>query len=100
MFWRLGIPGDWDRWQDDPWDLTRPTRLPIRVGTAGWVARMCSGLDAAALEDTATFKERARFKSRVRLEAVLSTLRCLDATINKASPQGAVDLLDPFGEES
>ena len=99
MFWRLGIPGDWDRWQDDPWDPARPTQLPIRVGTAGWVARMCSGLDATALEDTATFKERARFKSRVRLEAILSTLRCLDATINKASPQGAVDLLDPFAEE-
>jgi hypothetical protein len=99
MFWRLGIPGDWDRWQDDPWDLARPTRLPIRVGTAGWVARMCSGLDATALEDTATFKERARFKSRVRLEAILSTLRYLDATIHGASPQGAVDLLDPFAEE-
>jgi hypothetical protein len=99
MFWRLGIPGDWDRWQDDPWDPARPTQLPIRVGTAGWVARMCSGLDATALENTATFKERARFKSRVRLEAILSTLRCLDATINKASPQGAVDLLDPFAEE-
>jgi hypothetical protein len=100
MFWRLGIPGDWDRWQDDPWDIARPTTLPIHVGTAGWVARMCSGLDSTALEDTTTFKERARFKSRVRLEAILSTLRCLDATIHMASPQGVVDLLDPFAEES
>jgi hypothetical protein len=100
MFWRLGIPGDWDRWQDDPWDLARPASLPVRVGIAGWVARMTSGLDATALEDSATFKERARFKSRVRLEAILCTLRNLDETMHNASPQGAVCLLEPFAEQS
>jgi hypothetical protein len=98
MFWRLGIPGDWDRWEDDPWDLARPAGLPVRVGTAGWVARMTSGLDARALEAAATFKERARFKSRVRLEAILSTLRNLDETIHNASTQGAVCPLEPFAE--
>src|SRR5690606_10506139 len=23
LFCRLGIPGKWDRWQDDPWDVER-----------------------------------------------------------------------------
>lgn len=70
---------------------------PCRHGRLGGAHVFRLGRDA--LENSATFKERARFKSRVRLEAILSTLRCLDATINKASPQGAVDLLDPFAEE-
>jgi hypothetical protein len=99
MFWRLGIPGDWDRWLDDPWDLARPTKLPISAGSAGWVARMCSGLDASRLEGNLTYQERARFKSRVRLEAMLSTLRRVDAAVQKTSPSGVIDLLDPFVEK-
>jgi hypothetical protein len=97
MLWRLGVSGDWDQWQDDPWDRPRPTRLPIPVGTAGWVARLNSGLDSTALDGNATFKERARFKSRVRLEAILSLLRRLDAQAHPVV-RSEIELIDPFAE--
>jgi hypothetical protein len=85
IFWRLGIPGDWDRWKDDPWDLERPKRLPgtPAFAVAGWVARMCSGMDTMQLDASANFTERASYKSRIRLEAILSTLQSLDVEIAK-----------------
>lgn len=47
LFWRLGIPGIWDKWSDDIWDSPRPERSPQagEFGKAGWVARMQSGRD-------------------------------------------------------
>jgi len=52
LFWRLGIPGDWDYWQFEPWDLPGPANYAADAGCfayAGWVARLDSG--QAELED-------------------------------------------------
>jgi hypothetical protein len=45
MLWRLGVPGNWDRFRPDKWDFPRP-HLTARAGLfqfAGWVARLNSG---------------------------------------------------------
>ncbi|TRC98933.1 alginate lyase family protein [Mesorhizobium sp. WSM4303] len=45
MLWRLGVPGPWDRFRDDPWDFPRPSLAPDAglFQNAGWVARLDSG---------------------------------------------------------
>lgn len=46
LFWRLGVPGDWDYWRFEPWDLQRP-EYDVEAGCfahAGWVARLNSGM--------------------------------------------------------
>lgn len=74
---RLGVAGGWDIARDDAWDLPRPQLSPeaSAVGTAGWVARLSSGmadLEAAAGQ---TGREVARN------EAVIGTLDALDAAV-------------------
>ena len=45
LFYRLGIPGNWDRWRIFPWEEPRPALGGDagRWGVAGWVARLFSG---------------------------------------------------------
>lgn len=45
LLWRLGVPGPWDRFRDDPWDFPRPSPAPEAglFQNAGWVARLDSG---------------------------------------------------------
>ncbi len=45
MFYRLGIPGGWDGYMDDVWDIPRPelSKDAGACGAAGWVARLFSG---------------------------------------------------------
>jgi hypothetical protein len=45
MLWRLGVPGNWDTWPLEPWDLPCPpyAREAGAYGRAGWVARLSSG---------------------------------------------------------
>lgn len=52
LFWRLGIPGPWDKWAIEPWDLPCPnySRDAGLFAKAGWVARLFSG--QAHLENT------------------------------------------------
>lgn len=88
MFWRLGIPGEWDRWRDDPWDQARrpKSKEACQFGTAGWVARLFSGMKSLELVNTASFKKRGIS----RLEAIISTLRQVDMTVSGkyADPEG------------
>ena len=87
LFWRLRVPGEWDRWTDDPWDLPRRPRSPEagQVGTAGWVARLESGRDDLEREDRAGFLERGQ----ARREAILATLDRLDAALPPPDPDPA-----------
>ncbi|MDX8528172.1 alginate lyase family protein [Mesorhizobium sp. MSK_1335] len=76
MLWRLGVPGPWDRFRDDAWDIPRP-RLAADAGlfqNAGWVARLDSG--RAHLE-----VGRAGFRARLgkRDEAIVGMLDRCDA---------------------
>ncbi|WP_206022138.1 alginate lyase family protein [Billgrantia bachuensis] len=45
MFWRLGIPGKWDHWHIEPWDIPCPdySKDAGAFAKAGWVARLFSG---------------------------------------------------------
>lgn len=45
LLWRLGVPGPWDEFEDDPWDPPRPalSREAGRFAWAGWVTRLDSG---------------------------------------------------------
>ena len=46
LFWRLGVPGDWEHWQFEPWDMPGPENYAKEAGYfayAGWVARLDSG---------------------------------------------------------
>jgi hypothetical protein len=76
LFWRLGIPGKWDRWKDDPWDQARRPFSPEagQFGTAGWVARLFSGEASLEQGSKESFHKRGTF----RLRSVLSTLHEAD----------------------
>lgn len=45
LLWRLGVPGPWDEWAAEPWDLPVPPYAPDAGAwqRAGWVARLPSG---------------------------------------------------------
>lgn len=77
LFWRLGISGPWDRWKDEPWD--RPRRPPAAdaglAGSAGWVARLSSGVNELEEQgDASSFRNRGL----VRAAAIRSTIDMLD----------------------
>lgn len=84
LFWRLGIPGPWDHWPLEPWDLPFPEpdrRLP-EIGRAGWMARLYSG--QAALEqgtNSAARTEALVGRGRARIEAITGLLDRLDNTL-------------------
>jgi hypothetical protein len=76
LFLRLGIPGTWDGWPDDVWDMAR---APLSedagsAGEAGWVARLFSG--QAKLEADKVTGLRGR--GEARLEAITALLDRLD----------------------
>ncbi|MDN2584327.1 alginate lyase family protein [Aquibium sp. ELW1220] len=79
LFWKLGIPGDWDLAGDDVWDVPRPERTTrgAEFGSAGWVARLPSGRShlEAPLKSSQTGRELARN------EAIVATLDDLDRDV-------------------
>ena len=79
LFWRLGIPGDWDNWKDDPWDVKRRELSPEagQFGVAGWVARMFSGMQNLELD--------SKKRGLARTDAIISTLQHLDASLSQAN---------------
>ncbi|OLO07795.1 hypothetical protein BTW08_10560 [Salinicola sp. MH3R3-1] len=76
LFWRLGIPGKWDRWKDDAWEQPRRELGPEagQFGVAGWVARLYSGMGSLEIGT----RQSARARYLVRQEAILSALQSLD----------------------
>lgn len=72
LFWRLKIPGQWDKWRDDQWELPRAETSPEarQFGVAGWVARLASGQASLEAEDKQSFKNRGR----VREQAIKTTI--------------------------
>lgn len=93
LFWRLGIPGPWDKWPDHPWDLPRSETSPDagRFGCAGWVARLDSGKHGLEQADAASFKNRGQ----MRATSVIVTLDQLDeALIQRRSDPSALRSYD------
>lgn len=79
LLWRLGVKGPWDEYRDDAWDQQR---LPVspeanRVGRAGWVARLSSGMTTL---ETAT-DHAALHRGFARSGAILATLQQLDTQV-------------------
>lgn len=85
LFWRLGIPGKWDSWEDEPWDLKRPriSDEARQFGVAGWVARLFSGMESLEQHNLKSFRERGV----ARVESIISTLQNLDAELSGMSPE-------------
>lgn len=55
LFWRLGVPGNWDEWLVEPWDLPCPGYAGDAgcFEWAGWVARLFSGNSALEVAEGA-----------------------------------------------
>jgi hypothetical protein len=108
LFWRLGMPGPWDNWADDPWDLHRRELSPeaYAFGVAGWVVRMYSGVKQ--LESAG--KTSARKRGLARQEAIWSAIAHIDALTCEAArdpwgltfyPKAALDRVKAaFGNET
>ena len=65
LFWRLGLPGLWDQWLDEPWDQPRrPTLKPLPAcPRAGWVARLHSGVVDQGC-GAAVLSQQSRYSAR------------------------------------
>jgi hypothetical protein len=97
LLWRLGVPGNWDTWMVEPWDLPCPDYAE-QAGCfewAGWVARLFSG--QKVLETNTELKTLIR-RGTVRVTAVQ---RMLDDLDRKADHSGRSAQRDCFtsGEE-
>jgi hypothetical protein len=78
LLWRLGVPGPWDEWTDDPWDVPRPAHASIaaKYVRAGWVTRLSSGRSDLEEPGLVAAKERASERTR----AILAFLDSLDSS--------------------
>jgi hypothetical protein len=87
LFWRLGAPGEWDRWRDDPWDPPRRPRAAEaeQAGVAGWTARLGSGRSALEGPERASFLDRGA----ARRAAIVATLDRLDTGLAPPDPDPA-----------
>lgn len=93
LLWRLGVPGKWDTYVDDAWDLPRAGIQVDKaaVGKAGSVARLFSGRsEFEAHSEHATLQ-----RGMARTQAVLATLRHLDIVTAGARPDLAMSVTIP-----
>ncbi len=76
LFWRLGVPGPWDRWRIEAWDSPKPRRAPSTgsFGYAGWVARLHSGQGHLESSHHSTIGRRGL----ARIDSVIGALDDLD----------------------
>lgn len=76
FLWRLGVPGPWDNWRIEPWDLPYPAFCADaqKYGWAGWVARLFSGQEN--LEQDA--RDARAQRGSARIHAVTNLLDSLD----------------------
>ncbi|WP_018872900.1 alginate lyase family protein [Thioalkalivibrio sp. ALJ16] len=81
LFWRLGIPGKWDRWKDDPWEQPREESSSDAGawGVAGWVARLASGKAHLEASTTESFKNRGRERQKAIRAAINHVTREVSA---------------------
>ncbi|MFW5717682.1 MAG: hypothetical protein ACOC0E_09580 [Spirochaetota bacterium] len=95
LLWRLGVPGAWDEWAIEPWDLPYPDYCADAGAwhEAGWVVRLPSG--NAQAEVGLGSRSRRLF---LRADALTGFLRRLDAELIERHAESARPLL--FFEES
>ncbi|MEA2061530.1 MAG: hypothetical protein U9P10_13705 [Thermodesulfobacteriota bacterium] len=75
LLWRLGVPGKWDAWELEPWDLPVPGYAAEAgaFGRAGWVARLRSGRDGLEKDPVK--------RTLARVDAVKAMLDGVERTI-------------------
>lgn len=90
LLWRLGVEGPWDNYRDDAWDQKRSpvSAAADHVGSAGWVARLFSGM--ASLEGNTHHSMLNR--GFARSEAIVATLRHLDVQLAGADADSPVSV--------
>jgi alginate lyase len=107
LLWRLGVPGNWDAWPDDPWDLPRPERSKAAglFERAGWVGRLFSGRTDL---ETAT-KTSLIGRGLARVDAISATIADVDVQVLQGSidpnrliayDEDAIDALVAAGDDT
>lgn len=99
LLWRLGVPGGWDSWPIEPWDLPFP-QYAADAGkwvTSGWVVRLASGRPDLEKGETSL-----NDRGIARVEAITSMLDRLDESIleEKLDPQATVFVRNDFAERT
>lgn len=91
LLWRLGVAGPWDEWLHDPWDFPRPSlsREAGQFATAGWVARLFSGVPDLEEAGQVGVVRRGTARHEAIMSAIFGTHRRL------GGPLGG--LADPCG---
>jgi hypothetical protein len=77
LLWRLGVPGHWDKWGQEPWDLPTPAYADEAgaFNFAGWVARLNSGRDSL---------EKNQLERKLsRVEAIKTIIDDLDSKVER-----------------
>ena len=84
MLWRLGVPGPWENWKKEPWDLPFPKHSPEagQFAFAGWVARLFSGKAEMEENNQDSFFKRGP----ARIEAIINTLDEIDRQLMNTEP--------------
>ena len=79
---RLGVPGPWFGWTQDPWDLPAGAVEPDAqlVGRAGMIRRLASGRDDLEAHDQSALQGRGV----ARAEAIVAALRRADIRVMEA----------------
>lgn len=87
LFWRLGIPGPWDNYKDDRWDIPRlpPSPEAHQFGITGWTARLFSGMAEQESQDNKGSANR----NSARQVAIIAAIQHVDRSFKLN------DLCDP-----
>lgn len=98
LLWRLGVPGAWDHWGIEPWDLPCPSYADEAgaYGRAGWVARLFSG--QAHLEKDAV-QPASGNRLIARMQAIRDLLDELDERVAPMNDPARPCLLPLAGSE-
>jgi len=73
----LGVPGKWNSWEQEPWDLPIPAYAAEAgaFNVAGWVARLNSGRDSL---------EKDQLERKLsRVEAIKTIIDDLDSKVER-----------------
>lgn len=91
LLWRLGLPGPWDAWYDEPWDVPRRPRRPgAPPPLAGWVARLFSGTPPLNGRSVDVLAGAMRFERRNL--AIKATLNLMNSSLLPPAPRSTVEI--------
>lgn len=90
LFWRLGIPGVWNNWKDDPWDIERtdPSTEAGEYGIAGYTFRL-SPMDGTTAEQPHLLvgSDGRKTRNAARLTAIIFNIHKIERSLSLQNPQ-------------